>query len=359
MNIWIDILHIPQLNFYKPFIIMLSERGYNVYITVLNRGKLSVIAEKELSDISNVSVSVVGKHRMKKWSVILEANLLRLPQLLCWVKGKHIDVAFSNGSHVGIVSRIYGFPAYEFEDDPQAADYRLMVRFATQNHSIIYEATPQLCIEPKDKVLPVLKEWAYLNPKLFTPDVSVLREYNIEPHHYLFLREVSVGTFNYAEQKSGAILGVVDIIREQQRLHPELKVLLSLEEKHRRAEYPADWILLQEPIKDIHSLIYYSAGLVSSGDSMAREAALLGVPAYYLGIRYDMPANAAAAKVAQLQNQKTQPIADWLTNILSIDSQTAELHQQQLRTHINDTFIDINAYMLSLVENVKNKTNEK
>lgn len=354
MNVWIDILHIPQLNFYKPFIGMLSERGHNVYITVLNRGKLSVIAKKELADIPNVSISVVGKHRMKKWSVILEANLLRLPQLLCWAMGKHIDVAFSNGSHIGIVSQLYKFPAYEFEDDPQAADYHLMVRYATQNHSIIYEATSQLDIEPKDKVLPVLKEWAYLNPKLFIPDVRSLREYAIEAHNYLFLREVSVGTLNYAEQKSGAILSIVPEIQKVQALHPELKVLLSLEEKYRRAEYPVDWILLQEPIKDIHSLIYYSAGLISSGDSMAREAALLGVPAYYLGIRYDMPANAAAAKVAQLQNQKTQPIADWLHDILSVDIQTAEEKQQQLRKHIDKEFIDINKYMLRLVESVAN-----
>lgn len=356
MNVWIDILHIPQLNFYKPFIGMLSERGHNVYITALNRGKLSVIAKKELADIPNVSISVVGKHRMKKWSVILEANLLRLPQLLCWAMGKHIDVAFSNGSHIGIVSQLYKFPAYEFEDDPQAADYHLMVRYATQNHSIIYEATSQLDIEPKDKVLPVLKEWAYLNPKLFIPDVRSLREYAIEAHNYLFLREVSVGTLNYAEQKSGAILSIVPEIQKMQALHPELKVLLSLEEKHRRMEYPADWILLQEPVKDIHSLIYYSAGLISSGDSMAREAALLGVPAYYLGIRYDMPANAAAAKVAQLQNQKTQPIADWLHDTLSVDTQTAEEKQQHLRNHIDKEFIDINHYMLGLVEGVADST---
>ena len=82
--------------------------------------------------------------------------------------------------------------------------------------------------------------------------------------------------------------------------------------KKRRDEYPADWIMLQEPIEDIHSLIYYAAGLVSSGDSMAREAALLGVPSYYLGIRYSMPANAAASKVASLQNQRTMPFEEWI-----------------------------------------------
>jgi predicted glycosyltransferase len=119
--------------------------------------------------------------------------------------------------------------------------------------------------------------------------------------------------------------------------------------KKRRDEYPADWILLQEPIEDIHSLIYYAAGLVSSGDSMAREAALLGVPSYYLGIRYSMPANAAASKVASLQNQRTMPFEEWICSLPTNPAECAE-KQRELREHIDEEFIDINGYMLSLIE---------
>ena len=357
MNILIDIGHTPQLNFYKNLILTLSARGNHVYVVVLKRGRLPQIARYELGNVPNVEVVAIGRHRMNKWSAILESNLLRIFQLLWWSLGKNIDVVLSNGALAHIVGWFHRAPGFAFGDDPQVWDYRPKLFFCTQSAYCIYES--QKPLNPKAKILPCLKEWAYLAPNVFRHNVEALSEYGVQPKQYLFLREVSVGTVNYAGQASGAVLGIVPEIQKMQALHPELKVLLSLEEKHRRAEYPADWILLQEPIKDIHSLIYYSAGLVSSGDSMAREAALLGVPAYYLGIRYDMPANAAAAKVAQLQNLKTQPIADWLTNTLSIDPEAAEWHQQQLRTHINDTFIDINAYMLSLVENVKKQTNGK
>ena len=44
MRVWIDILHIPQFNFYKPFINQLLDNGHQVIVTVLNRGKLPVIA---------------------------------------------------------------------------------------------------------------------------------------------------------------------------------------------------------------------------------------------------------------------------------------------------------------------------
>lgn len=352
MRVWIDILHIPQFNFYKPFINQLLDNGHQVIVTVLNRGKLPVIAKKELTESSNLSIYVIGRHRMNKFSVIFEANLLRILRLFFWTFNKKIDIAFSNGSHVGMMGTLFGFSTYEFEDDPQAADYELMVKFSTQNHSMLYELPPDFQLNPKDKLLQVLKEWAYLSPLQFKPDKSSLLSYNVHPHSYLFAREVSVGTLNYSDQTPDSILKISSLIPK------DMPVLLSLEKKEKRAEYPENWILLQEPIEDIHSLIYYSAGLVSSGDSMAREAALLGVPSYYLGIRYTMPANAAASKVANLQNQQTMPFDEWIHTI-GEDPIVAEQRQNELRKQIDDKFIDINKFMMDLVLDVERKKQNK
>ena len=344
MRIWIDIGHTPQFNFYKQFILQLAQAGHRVYVTVLGRGRLPQIVQHELSGVENVSVEVIGRHRMTKWSAYVEVNLLRIPQLLWWALGKKIDVAFSNHHQTSIVARILRIPGYAFGDDPQTKLYPIHVKAATQSHMLIYEDTTNGKILPGDKVMPCLKEWAYLNPRTFVPKVEVLEKYGVKPKEYMFLREVSVGTINYAGQASGAILGIKDMIPT------DMRVLFSLEEKKRRGEYPADWILLQEPIEDIHSLIYYAAGLVSSGDSMAREAALLGVPSYYLGIRYSMPANAAASKVASLQNRKTMPFEEWIGS-LPTDPKECAKKQRGLREHIDGEFIDINGYMLELVQN--------
>lgn len=344
MNIWIDILHIPQLNYFKPLITILSDRGHRVYVSVLGRGKLPAIAQKELGGLRNVEVSIIGRHRMNKWSVLLEANILRILRLPFYVMGKHIDVAFSSGSHVGMMGKLFGFDAYGFVDDPQTTNYKLLCTFDKQNHTLVYQMPEGQTLDKRDRLLPCLKEWAYLNPRVFVPRVEVLEKYGVRPKEYIFLREVSVGTINYAGQESGAILGIKEMIPKG------MKVLFSLEEKKRRNEYPAEWILLQEPIEDIHSLIYYSAGLVSSGDSMAREAALLGVPAYYLGIRYSMPANAAASNVASLQNRKTMPFEEWMDNLKAASQESRIKSQEELRTHIDHEFIDINDYMLNLIE---------
>jgi len=316
MNIWIDIAHIPQFNFYKQFIIELSRREYRVFVTVLDRGRLAKIVKYELQNVPNVSVDIIGHHRMNRFSVILEANILRIPQLWWWALGKHIDVIFSNHHQTGIVARFLGhIPAYAFGDDTQTKNYWLFVHFATKSHMLIYEDVNN-SLMAGDTLMRCTKEWAYLNPRTFKPNVKVLEKYGVQPKQYLFLREVSVGTVNYAAQSAGAILSISPLIQQftqwcqapmckftqscqtplcknplpnpeitqitqwGQSLLCNFKVLFSLEEKNRRSEYPADWILLQEPIEDIHSLMYYAAGLVSSGDSMAREAALLGIPAY-------------------------------------------------------------------------------
>ena len=423
MNIWIDINHIPQWNFYKPLVETVTRKGHCVWLTVLDRGKLAKIVKRETEQLEHVQVDIVGRHRMTKWSAIVEANLIRDWQLLHWARGKKIDIGFSNGMQLAMVCGQKGIPNYSFDDDPQTRDRKWKEKWNTECNFCVYEDET---IGPPSHVLRCTKEWAYLNPRTFVPKVEVLEKYGVKPKEYMFLREVSVGTINYAGQASGAILGIKDMIPT------DMRVLFSLEEKKRRDEYPADWILLQEPIEDIHSLIYYSAGLVSSGDSMAREAALLGVPSYYLGIRYSMPANAAASKVASLQNQRTMPFEEWIreyiedkpkkeitkntestvadSNLQDLASQSAcmqasrqldnqvpatdaDAHhlsdssqknvicdnsqknvssddtsknghadervrrltekQRELREHIDSEFIDINAYMLELVEGVK------
>lgn len=357
MTIWIDIFHVAQFNFYVSLIKQLYDKGDKVVITVLDRGRLLKIVQTEITKIGcTIEVYPLGKHKMSKWSALIDVNLLRLISLTSWASKRKIDIAFSNGSHIGIIGRIYGFPTYEFGDDPNTFDFYLKVWFATKAHLCIvdkqFAKNNKRGNDSRIVITHNLKEWSYLSPKVFVPNIQVLEQYGVKPKEYIFLREVSVGTVNYTGQESGAVLGIKDMIPKH------FKGLFSLEEKNRRSEYPQDWILLQEPLEDIHSLIYYSAGLVSSGDSMAREAALLGVPSYYLGIRNYMPANAAAAKVASLQNRLTMPFEQWVSS-LTTDVELAERKQYELREKINTEFIDINAYMMQLVEEVAQNKKQK
>lgn len=344
MNIWIDIAHIPQYNFYRWVICKLAADGHKVYLTVLDRGKLKKIVQKELGNISGLVIDVVGRHRSTKLSAILEANLLRNLQLLKWAHGKHVDLGFSNGYQLALVGALKGFPSYSFDDDPETIDYRPKLWFNKETNYCIYKYDKKL--SPKAHILPVLKEWAYLAPPYFSPDASVLDEYGLTPKSYIFVREVSVGTVNYSGQAFGAVRDVAE------KFPKGMKVLLSLEKKETRDQYPEDWILLKEPLRDVHSLIYYSSALVSSGDSMAREAALLGVPSYYLGKRHLMPANRAVAELSDLQNEATVPFDEWIVSI-GVDVAARCERQNEIRSELADRMMDINAYMLDIVKSLE------
>ena len=344
MNIWIDIAHVPQYNFYRWLICKLAADGHTVYLTVLDRGKLKKIVQKEIGGTPGLVIDVIGRHRSTKMSAILEANFLRNLQLLTWAHGKRIDVGFSNGYQLAMVGALKGFPSYSFDDDPETIDYRPKLWFNKETNYCIYRYDKKL--SPKAHILPVLKEWAYLAPSYFSPDSSVLDEYGLTPKSYIFVREVSVGTVNYSGQAFGAVRDVAD------KFPAGMKVLLSLEKKDTRSQYPEDWILLKEPLKDVHSLIYYSSALVSSGDSMAREAALLGVPSYYLGKRHYMPANKAVAELADLQNETTVPFSEWVNGIGGdVNSQVDR--QNVTRGMLADSMMDINAYMLDIVSTIE------
>lgn len=340
MNIWFDIAHIPQFNFYRWLICKLADDGHDVYVTVLDRGKLAKIAMKEIGGRDNVKLEIVGKHRSTRFSAIFEANLIRNIQLLSWAGRKHFDIGFSNGYQLAFVGAIMGFPTYSFDDDPDTIDYRPKLWFNKETNYCLWRYDKKL--SSKAHILPVLKEWAYLAPEYFSPDVSALDEYGLTPKSYIFAREVSVGTINYQGQSYGAVREIAG------KLPAEMKVVLSLEKKETIGDYPTDWILLNEPIKDIHSLIYYSAALVSSGDSMAREAALLGIPSYYLGVRYDMPANFSTSQVAGLQNTHSISFDKWAAS-LGHESEKMIEEQKKLRKEISSRMMDINKYMLDIV----------
>ena len=344
MNIWIDLGHIPQYNFYKQFILRLVKDGHFIYLTVLDRGKMATIVNKELSSIPNIKIYVIGKHRMTKLSALLEVNIWRPIRMFFWKLGKSIDLGFSNGYICALICKLFGIPNFAFDDDPQTFDYKLKIWFSNKSHYCLYKLPDNYHLSPKVKVLKALKEWSYLATSVFKPQMDVLNDYNVEAKKYVFLREVSVGTINYTGQSSGAILNIAHLIPKDK------KVLFSLEDKSKRDLYPKDWILLQEPLKDVHSLIYFSAGLVSSGDSMAREAALLGIPAYYLGVRHSMPANLAAAEVADFNNEISMPFDQWVDEKLTKTTEDLIINQQFIRRQIDEQFDDINEYMYGLVK---------
>lgn len=342
MIIWIDIGHIAQLNFYSNIIKRLSNNNI-ILVTILNRGKLYKIAQKEIGHIERVHIKKVGKHRGTKLSAIIEANFFRLIQMLFFCCLNKPQFAISNEYLVGIVGKLCNIKTILFGDD---IERKLMVRIKKLCSNNVYYALAENAGKGNVKVkgFNSLKEWAYLSPEYFTPNSNVLEYYKINNKEYIFVREVITGTLNYSKQSKNLISTIAYDFPEN------YTVLLSLEDKSSVLDYPRNWILLEEPLMDIHSLMYYSRLIVSSGDSMAREASMLGVPSIYCGVR-KMNANQILEKKRKLIHCHIDEVVNSINNILEKAPNNEE--QIEFREKLTKEWVNPTDLIINLFEKIK------
>lgn len=64
-----------------------------------------------------------------------------------------------------------------------------------------------------------------------------------------------------------------------------------------------------------------------------------------------MPANLAAAEVADFNNEVSMPFDQWVDEKLTKTTEDLIMNQQFIRRQIDEQFDDINEYMYGLVKN--------
>lgn len=279
MRIVFDLTHPAHVNFFKHAIRRLNEEGNDILVLGLKRGVLPRIITREFG---GYNPEFIGVHRGTKLSIILDANIKRFFRIFFYLRKKHVHLGLAHGFVLGTALRCLNVRNLQFDDDPERR-----VKFLLEKLTSTQLFLPVFGSDWNGAcVFRALKEWAYLSPSYFKPDEGALQRRGVQRKRYLFVREVSTATLNYARQRPGTVATFARLLS----LPAEYRVILSLEDKSTRDWYPAEWILLEEPVDDIHSLMYHSTLVIASGDSMAREGAMLGVPSIYCGTR-DMAAN--------------------------------------------------------------------
>jgi len=340
MRILFDISHPAHLNFFKNAIRKIHSLGeHQLYITCLRRGRLPNIV---LSELEGFNITCIGKHRGNIFSIIFEANLLKFFQLLIFTKKRKIDFGISVGSFtLGAAMKLRNKPNIQFDDDPESSQNLFFERITSDEIHI----PPILDENSKFVVFNALKEWAYLSPSYFIPNIEALKIYNLKPYEYLFIREVSSGSLNYIDQGSFTIASFANKLDESQI------VLLSLEDKSKKDLYPDKWILLEEPVLDIHSLIYYSKCVISSGDSMAREGSVLGRPSIYCG-RREMKVNDIMKNRKLFFHLKPFEVPIFIMNLDKLCIVFPD--QKEYRASLNDEWDDVTVHILNSINRIAN-----
>jgi uncharacterized protein len=288
------------------------------------------IIEKEYPGFERIKV---GSSKGTKWSIIWNGNVVRTVDFIKLIQKKNIHICIAASSApLALACKLTGTPVIQFYDDPERK------RINKINEILSDRIFFPPIVDPKGKVeiFNCLKEWSYLSPKYFKPNIGVLEKYGLKGKDYVFVREVSNKSFNYYNQKDALVCSISG------NLDKTLPVLLSLEDKSISEQFPSHWKILEEPIEDIHSLIYYAKLVVSSGDSMAREGAMLGVPSIYCGIR-KMKANELLIEKAILEHYPADKAIEPIN--YHIQSDLLGEKQEEIRTRLLTDWIDMNLFM--------------
>lgn len=275
-RIIIDVVHPADVNFFKNAVNILRQKNIDIDVITRQRNILTALIEHEWQ----LPYRVFGKHRRSVVGNICHV-ITRDLALLWYLRKRDFDVAMSHGSlYLEHVCKLLNKPCIIFSDDIEFKLNQYNHRFFATRR-VMPKATKA---KSRNTVYyKGFKELAYLHPNYFKPRKEVLRKYGLKPNKYIFIRDVAK-TINYRHLCGNEASSTLAYLQ-----HTGLAIVVSLENKSKAKDYNG-CIILREPVGDIYSLLYYAKLVVSSGDTVAREAGLLGTPVIYTGGR-DMAVN--------------------------------------------------------------------
>lgn len=267
MNILVDIVHPAHVHFFKYIVRGLAARGHRVSIVARDKDVTHDLLDHY--GFSYASVGTAGrKSRFRQFGELLGRDLFLWRE----ARRRNADVILTRNPAGVQAARLAGCIGIFDTDDGSAAGihFRVAAPFAH------YITTPD-CLEedlgPKKRTYPGYKQSAYLHPDLFTPDPGVLEQLGVAPNTpYFLLRFVSM-TASHDSGETGLHMETKRAIVERLQTHGQ--VFISSED-----ELPREWERLRAniPFHRIHDALAYCRLFVGDSQTMAAEAAFLGVP---------------------------------------------------------------------------------
>lgn len=272
MNILFDLNHPVDVNFFKNAILKLNTMGYNIIVVYRSRGKLKKILEYELDQFKIIEIGAHAKNTLGK----ITGQFKRDIEMFNLFKKEKINLVVSFGGISSVAARFAKIPYLDFDDD---FEYKLT--FYRGNIFSTRHIMPDFITFSNKKTFKYkgFKELAYLYPKYFQFDLEEVKKNGLLPNQYIFIRLISSVSLNYKEEKNN----FREVINEAGKIG--LKIVVSLEDDELKRQIQHDCVFLKEPVNDLYSIMKGAAFIISSGDTMARESCLLGVPCIYIGGR--------------------------------------------------------------------------
>jgi len=264
MNIVVDINHPAHVHYFKNFIKIMVSHGNKIMITASKK-------DVSYSLLNNYGFSFI---KLGTYGDTLLKKLVNIPvldyRMLQAVKQFNPDLFIGFGSiRAAHVSSILNKPCISLDDsEPTPQEHLLYVPFSDV---IITPTTFRKNFGTKHVRYNGFIELAYLHPKYFSPNYSILNKYGIK-------KDVPYSVVRFVSWEASHDFGKSGILNKE-RLINELKkygaVFISSEKKLNPSLEP--YRLKINP-EDIHDILFYANLFVGDGQTMSTEASLLGVP---------------------------------------------------------------------------------
>ncbi len=193
-----------------------------------------------------------------------------------YLKGFKPDLVIGFEVYAPYIAKLLGSRSFVFYDSEPRTSKFLAIQIRAYIPFVDAILTPSSFMDnlgKKHLKVESFKELAYLHPKYFKPDRTVLDDAGVYENEYVLLR---FNAFNAAHDIGIGGFSVGDRIRLVRELEKHAKVLISSEAK---LPEKLEKYRLPVPKSKIHDVIYHAKLLVADTGTMTTEAAVLGTPA--------------------------------------------------------------------------------
>lgn len=284
MNILIDIAHPAHVHLVRYTYHELKNRGHKVYLTV--KDIPSAIALLQKFNIPFIHLGIKKDSKIGKALLQLNYNL----KVFWLVVSKKIDIGFGTSITYPHISRITRMKSIVLDDDDDDVE-PLFVKYGHPFSNVVLSPA---CTRRSTKKLISYSgyhELAYLHPKRFHPDASVLSEIGLTSGDVFFILRFNAFKAHHDVGIKG--LSIDNKRKLIQYLETKGKVFITTE-RNIDEEFKKYQLLLSP--EKVHSLIFFAKLLIGDSQTMTSEAAVLGTPS--------LRCNSFVGKISYLEEEE-------------------------------------------------------
>ena len=341
MRILIEILHPAHVHFFRNAIAEWKTRGDEVL--VLSRDKECANDLLDAYEIPYTSISRIGK---SKAALFLEMAVRDWRMWRAAQRFKPDVLAGIMGVTIAQVGKVIRKPAVVFYDTENAGiTNRVVYPLA---HSVCTPACYQGEVNGEHITYSGYHELAYLHPKRFTPNPSVLTKAGLDAKETFYIvRFVSWGA-SHDIGETGLSLDfkttLVNTLSQHGRILITSEGELPIELEQYRFSLPPE---------DMHHFIAFASMLIGESATMASEAAVLGVPAFFISETGRGYTDEEEEKYGLVYNFKATESANAMEKINKLLDQPDLKDEFQKKRHamLADT-VDTTAWLMQYIDRV-------